>query len=139
MGNDRTFKALQKFFYLYKPQLVFLCETKLSTVQMNNVGRKLNFGNYFAVSSKGKSGGITMLWAHDIKVDITSYSSHHIDAEVEVENGKHMRCTGVYGHQEVSQKSTHGLYFASFQVYLHLHGFTLVILIKYCIWEKKME
>lgn len=102
MENDRTFKALQKFLHSYKPKLVFLCETKLSVMQMNNVGKKLKLESCFAVSSKSKSGGLAMLWSQDIKVDIASFSDHHIDAEVEVENGKHMRCIGVYGHPEAS-------------------------------------
>ena len=61
LGNDRTFLALKKFLQLYRPQLVFLCETRLKTIHMNNVGMKLNFNNCFAVSSNGKSGGLAML------------------------------------------------------------------------------
>lgn len=86
---------------MYKPQLAFLCETKLLTMQMNNVGIKLKPESCFAISSNSKSGGLAMSWAQDIKVDNTSFSSHHIDTEVEVENEKYMRCTGVYGHPEV--------------------------------------
>lgn len=37
-------------------------------------------------------------------MNITSFSSHHIDAEVENEDGKQMRCTRVYGYPEMSQK-----------------------------------
>ena len=89
---------------MYRPQLVFLCETKLKTIHMNNVGMKLKLKNYFVVSSNEKSGGLSMLWDSDIKVNITSFSSHHIDAEVETEDRKQMRCTGVYGHPETSKK-----------------------------------
>ncbi|KAL9460747.1 hypothetical protein AB3S75_003870 [Citrus x aurantiifolia] len=71
---------------------------------MNNVGLKLNFKNCFAVSSNGKSGGLALLWDSDIRVSISSFSNHHIDAEVDNEDGNHMRCTGVYGHPEKSQK-----------------------------------
>lgn len=76
-------------------------------MQMNNVGKKMKLESCFDVSSKGKSGGLAMLWSQDIKVDIASFSDHHIDAEVEVENGKHMRCTGVYGHPEASIRASH--------------------------------
>lgn len=134
IGNDRTFKVLQKFLHLYKPQLVFLCEAKLSVMQMNNVGKKLKLESCFTVSRNGKSGGLAMLWSQDIKVDIASFSDHHIDAEVEVENGKHMRCTGVYGHPKASQKKhtwtllrwlaglsfSSWFYFGNFNEILHL-------------------
>ncbi|XP_024044123.1 uncharacterized protein LOC112100121 [Citrus clementina] len=33
------------------------------------------------LSSKGRSGGIAMMWNSEISVNITSFSSHHIDAE----------------------------------------------------------
>lgn len=104
-------------------------------MQMNNVGKKMKLESCFDVSSKGKSGGLAMLWSQDIKVDIASFSDHHIDAEVEVENGKHMRCTGVYRHPEASQKkhtwtllrrlvglsSSPWLFFGDFNEILHLN------------------
>ncbi len=29
---------------------------------------------------------------------------HHIDVDLQLENGKQMRCTEMYGHPEVQQK-----------------------------------
>ena len=49
---------------------------------MNNVGKKLKMENCFAVSNKGKSGGLAMLWTLETNVNITSFSRHHIDAEI---------------------------------------------------------
>ncbi|KAL9462155.1 hypothetical protein AB3S75_000204 [Citrus x aurantiifolia] len=60
--------------------------------------------NCFAVSSKGKSGGLAMLWNSETNVNISSFSSHYIDAEIVTENGDQMRCTGIYGHPEANQK-----------------------------------
>ena len=95
---------------MYKPQLVFMCETKLMTIQMNNVGKKLNFNNYFTVSSNEKSGGFAILQNSSIRVNITSFSNYHIDVEVDTENEKHIRCTRVYEHAETSQKKYIGPY-----------------------------
>ena len=53
---------------------------------MNNAGKNLKIDNYFAVSSKGKSGGLAMLWNSKTRVNITSFNNHHIDAEIEAEN-----------------------------------------------------
>lgn len=135
MGNDRTFLALKTILQMHKPQVVFLCETKLMSVQMRKVGKLLKFDGCFAVSSKGRSGGIAMMWNSEISVNITSFSSHHIDAEVQTERGKWVRCTGIYGHPEADQKrhtwtllrrlaglsSTTWLCFGDFNEILHLH------------------
>ncbi|KAH9770469.1 putative reverse transcriptase/RNA-dependent DNA polymerase [Citrus sinensis] len=53
-----------------------------------------------AVSRKGKSGGITMMWSSDINVN----NRHYIDAEVQCGSGKKWRCIGVYRHQKTQQK-----------------------------------
>lgn len=78
---------------------------------MNKVGKKLKMKNCFVVSTTSKSGGLAMLWNSETKVNIISFSNHHIDVEVEIETGKQMRCTRVYEHSETSKKkNTLGLY-----------------------------
>ena len=82
LGNPRAFLALKKILLMHGPQLVFLCETKLSTMQMNVTGKKLKFDNCFAVSCSGRGGGLALLWNEETCVQIKSFSKHHIDAEV---------------------------------------------------------
>ena len=65
-------------------------------MQMNNVGIKLKPESCFAISSNSKSGGLAMSCAQDIKVDNTSFSSHHIDAKVKVGNEKYEMHRGVW-------------------------------------------
>ncbi|KAH9801140.1 hypothetical protein KPL71_000911 [Citrus sinensis] len=71
---------------------------------MNVIGKKLKFDNCFAVSCSGRGGGLALLWNEETCVQIKSFSKHHIDAEVQMANGRQMRCTGVYGHPEMGQK-----------------------------------
>ncbi|XP_024033484.1 uncharacterized protein LOC112095607 [Citrus clementina] len=71
---------------------------------MNGISRKLNFENCFEVDRRGRGGGLAMLWSSEIVVQIKSFSNHHIDAEVQTENGKLFRCNSVYDHPEVGQK-----------------------------------
>lgn len=68
--------------------MIFLCETKLTIVHMTNVGKKLKIDNCFTVSSNGKSEGLTMLWNFETRVNITSFNSHHINAKLEIKDGK---------------------------------------------------
>lgn len=97
-------RDLKKILQVHRPQIVFLCETKLLSGQMNNVRIKLKFDNCFSVSRNGLGGGLAMLWNSNVDVNIASFSSHHIDAEVCNEKGKRWRCTGIYGNPEASQK-----------------------------------
>ncbi|KAH9742572.1 pentatricopeptide repeat-containing protein [Citrus sinensis] len=104
LGNDRVFRETQKILQMHRPEIMFMCETKMRSGQMQDKGKKLNFDNCFAVSSRCRSGGLTLLWKSEVVVDIKSFSQHHIDAVVHSENGSLWRCTGIYGHPETDQK-----------------------------------
>lgn len=43
LGNTWTFKALAKVLRLYKPNILFLCETKRNALQMEKIKIKLTF------------------------------------------------------------------------------------------------
>ena len=53
------------------------------SVQMNKVGKLLKFDCCFAVSRKGKSGGLALMWNLEINVNMTSFSSRYVDAEAQ--------------------------------------------------------
>ncbi|KAL9448063.1 hypothetical protein AB3S75_015518 [Citrus x aurantiifolia] len=50
LGSDPTFREAQRMLRMHKPNLVFLCETKLTSRQMQEKCQKLNFENCFEVS-----------------------------------------------------------------------------------------
>ena len=100
LGNPRTRLAMKKILQLHRPQLLFLCEIKLLSRQANEECRRLNLDNCFAVNRIGMSGGLAMMWNSEITVNITSYSSHHIDAIIQNESGKRWGCTKIYGRPE---------------------------------------
>ena len=104
LGNNRAFREVSKILQLHRPQIVFLCETKIRTEQMRVIAKKLNFESCFAVSCRGRSVGLALLWNSEVVVDIKSYSNHYIDAVIHSENGSYWRGTEIYGHPEVEQK-----------------------------------
>lgn len=57
---------------MHRPQIMFLCETKMRSWQMQDKGKKLNFENCFAISSKDRCGGLALLWKSEVVVDIKS-------------------------------------------------------------------
>ncbi|KAH9668523.1 reverse transcriptase domain-containing protein [Citrus sinensis] len=67
-------------------------------------GKNFNFEYCFVVDRDGMGGGLALFWNAKDKVEIKSFSKHHIDTLVHNDNGKVWRCTGVYGHPETSQR-----------------------------------
>lgn len=52
-----------------------------------------------------RGGGLALLWRNLTKVDVQTFSPHHIDAIVSDDHGnKKWRFTGFYGHLETSRK-----------------------------------
>ncbi|KAL2900215.1 hypothetical protein RDABS01_025297 [Bienertia sinuspersici] len=57
------------------------------------------------VDSMGRAGGLALLWSYDMRVSLSSYSTHHIDCEVKLpHNNVEWRFTGIYGWPESSVK-----------------------------------
>lgn len=54
----------------------------------------------FAVSSKGRSGGLVMLWKDETNLHIQTYSPNHIDALIFEDNNSPWRLTDFYGRPE---------------------------------------
>lgn len=104
LGQDRTFREAQQILQEHRPQILFLCETKMTSKQMQEKASKMKFQNCFSVSREGLGGRLAMLWDPGTSVEIKSFSKHHVDAVVCNENGNYWRCTGVYGHPESDQK-----------------------------------
>ena len=66
---------------------------------MEKIKLKLGFTNGLYVSSRGRNGGLALLWSSDTKLEIKSYSNHHIDAIItEADIGLVWRFTGFYGY-----------------------------------------
>lgn len=70
----------------------------MTTKQMEVKGKILKFDNCFIIGRSGMGGGLALLWTSKVKLEVQSYSKHHIDAIIHNENGSFWRCIGVYGH-----------------------------------------
>ncbi|XP_075663401.1 uncharacterized protein LOC142632980 [Castanea sativa] len=99
IGNIRTVFALRDYIWRWNPKIVFLSETKIRSRRMEIVKYRLGFPNGLIVPSRGCRGGLALLWSSDTKLEIKSFSNHHIDAVItESDNGFLWRFTGFYGH-----------------------------------------
>ncbi|XP_074318789.1 uncharacterized protein LOC141655618 [Silene latifolia] len=103
LGNPDAVGGLRNLLRREAPALVFLCETKLSSVEMAAV--MVRFDEYcsMAVDSVGCSGGLAFLWRKDIDVVFRSTFVHFMDFDVRLDNLE-WRCTGFYGWPEVQNR-----------------------------------
>ena len=80
LGNPRAVRTLRGLRKMKAPKVLFLSETKLNVEEMEWIRVGLKYGSAFVVPSKGRSGGLALLWDEDVDLSITSYTRFHIDA-----------------------------------------------------------
>ncbi|KAL2939383.1 LINE-1 retrotransposable element ORF2 protein [Bienertia sinuspersici] len=108
LGSPRAVNGLKRIISLETPQVVFLSETKLKHHEMGRVREKLLLKNLLVVECTGeerkRSGGLALLWKHDIDITIPSFSMNHIDAWMNNHVQGGWRFTCIYGFPEEEQK-----------------------------------
>ena len=105
LGNPRSVKALHVTVQRWKPDIVFLMETKSKVKHMERIKNKVGFANGLIVPSRGRSRGVALFWNREINLEIKSFSGNHIDAFVrETDNSSTWRITGFYGHPETHKR-----------------------------------
>ena len=73
--------------------------------QMEKMKFKTGLLNGLIVPSVGRSGGLTMLWSRDIKVEIQGYSRKYIDAVVtDLDSGFKWCITSFYENLETYRR-----------------------------------
>lgn len=55
---------------------------------MERIKNRIGFANGLIVPSVGKSGGIALLWAREINLEVKSYTRFHIDAVISKPNSE---------------------------------------------------
>ncbi|PPS07048.1 hypothetical protein GOBAR_AA13599 [Gossypium barbadense] len=98
LGNPAKLRELKQLIVANNPDLNFLSETKMSDNEFRRVQNICRLQNGLVVNSEGRSGGLALMWRDGTNVSIQSYSKHHIDSMVNLENNRKMRVTGFYGH-----------------------------------------
>lgn len=86
-------------------KVVFLMETKCDRKKMEEIRDRIGFMGCFVVDCVGRSGGLCLLWNEEVTVSIKSYTSHHIDVEIELSGEDFCwRFTGFYGWPRKDEK-----------------------------------
>ncbi|XP_057250759.1 uncharacterized protein LOC130591452 [Beta vulgaris subsp. vulgaris] len=105
LGNPSAVGNLRDLLRREAPSLVFLSETKLSSGEFVRIISRLGDFYGLSVDSRGRSGGLALLWKKDINVVLSFMSLHHIDVIVRRGLGEEeWRCTGFYGWPEIQNR-----------------------------------
>ncbi|KAG4192917.1 hypothetical protein ERO13_A07G187666v2, partial [Gossypium hirsutum] len=62
VGNPAIVTQLKQLLIANIPNIIFLCETKIHSNGFQQIRNMCRMEGCFAVDSKGKSGGMALLW-----------------------------------------------------------------------------
>ncbi|KAL2925303.1 hypothetical protein RDABS01_022953 [Bienertia sinuspersici] len=80
-------------------------ETKRSVREMGKIREKSGYESGHFVDATGRAGGLGLLWSEGIKVDVKSYSSHHVDVVINgLFGADDWRLTYFYGWSDSTEK-----------------------------------
>ncbi|CAM8921455.1 unnamed protein product [Rhodiola kirilowii] len=96
LGQLRSVHSLSEMVRSNKPRIVALIETKVDSIELEGIRRKLGFANGFSVEREGLAGGLVIWWKKELSLSVMSYSRHHIDCKVA--EGGEFRLTVFYGN-----------------------------------------
>ena len=96
MGSNWTISYLREIWYKYKPDFLFLSETKQASEFAQNFQAHIGFDNLVTVDPVERSGGLALFHNNEYQVKILYSSNRMIDVEA-VALGKVVYLTFVYG------------------------------------------
>lgn len=70
LGNPSLVSSLKELVRREAPSILFLCETKLSGSEMATVINKFSLYEGVAVDSRGRVGGLALLWKKSLKLEL---------------------------------------------------------------------
>jgi hypothetical protein len=81
----------------FKPDLVFLSETRQNKAVVERICNRVGFSNCLPVCVEGKGGGLALFVSDSVSLNLFSFGPHHIDTTVTDQDGIKARYTFVYG------------------------------------------
>lgn len=72
LGLPRTVQELVLLIRTYRPNVVFISETKLGEKRIKELRGRLGLKNCITQIGKGKSAGIALYWDDQIEIEVLS-------------------------------------------------------------------
>ena len=77
-GKSAIIRELRDFARQFAPTLLCIVETQLESGRVEALAGTLGFDSAYAISSRGRSGGIGLFWNNLINVEILGYSDYKL-------------------------------------------------------------
>ena len=104
-GNRRTVREVGALVKAHSPSLVFLAETRQTSVKVERMKWKLGLKGFCGVDCEGRGGGLALFWDESLRVTVLDSCKRYIDVNVEDHgSGKTWRSTFVYGEPCVEHR-----------------------------------
>lgn len=87
LGNPRIVLKIGRLVQEKKLAIVFLMETKIENKQVVRIKLKLGLLNGLAIYLIGNQGGFSLLWRHDIDLEIMNFMQHHVHSKISNDGG----------------------------------------------------
>ncbi|KAJ4842907.1 hypothetical protein Tsubulata_023831 [Turnera subulata] len=98
LGQAATVRALKRLNRRYRPEIVFLSETKQEEDYIEGLRRRLGFTHADYVAPRGQSGGLALWWRGNFLIQILSKCRNFFDLAVRgAIGGNSWHITFVYG------------------------------------------
>ncbi|CAM8880259.1 unnamed protein product [Rhodiola kirilowii] len=102
VGGPRAVRSICDVVNTHRPSILGLLETKKADGNWDELRCRLGFKGCLSVRSRGKAGGLALLWKDDVGVDLKSFSYSHIDVWVKGE--EEFFLTVFYGNPRVQDR-----------------------------------
>lgn len=80
-------------------------ETKLIAYKIDFVKRRLLFEGCLVVDSRGRSGGLVMMWEREMEVEVVNFSTYHIHVKIkDAVSNLQWWLTDFYGHPNTCKR-----------------------------------
>ncbi|GKU96230.1 hypothetical protein SLEP1_g9487 [Rubroshorea leprosula] len=74
LGDTSAISELKKLCFQHKPSIIFLSETKRTTVEMTSIRPDLGLDHVSVCNYAERRGGLTLLWSEESNLQVSSFS-----------------------------------------------------------------
>jgi hypothetical protein len=124
LGNLRVVPKLKYLVRYFRPDVLFLSETLVSSNKSEAFRYMLGYVSCLAVNSTGRSGGLALYWNTSFNCTVINYSNNHISVRIDDHAMGPWQFTGYYGFPEGGRRRN---------AWDYLHGLARDVSLPWCI------
>jgi hypothetical protein len=104
-GNAATVQELGVLQQTHQAKIMFLCETRQSSVRMKRLRTRLGLKGFYGVDSNGLSGGLALFWHESIDLEVKDANENFIDVWMRIAPDEPLfHATFVYGEPRTENR-----------------------------------